>query len=196
MLTKNLNIMKTIANFIIAASMVLTSCSTVVFKEVAPKAGNELTYFPKEIVGKYTDVKSKDTLMIGQTDFQYANKDAFFHLEGNLSDEKTVLKKKNDFYILNVKMEKEPDWLVIPFKYEKDKIYVYYLMIDKDTDDKEELRKYRKEKLEKLRSITRVERIKDTISKNKNYRIDPTDRELDELFKNEMFVKIIEFKKL
>jgi hypothetical protein len=188
--------MKRIINLLIVTSIVLTSCSKVEFKEVTPKKGNELTNFPKELIGKYTDMQNKDTLTINQTDFQYGNKETLFHLTGNLSDKNTVLKKTNDFFILNAKSENAKNWGIIPFKYENDKIFVYYLILDMETKDKEEAEKYRKEKLERLNLITNVKPIKDTTNKIDNYIINPTDKEMDEILSSDFFVKIIEFKRL
>ena len=184
--------MKRIINLLIAASIVLTSCSTVEFKEVIPKKGKELTNFPKELIGKYIDIQNKDTLTINQTDFQYGKKETLFHLTGKLSDNKTILKKTNDYYILNVKTDNDKNWGIIPFKYENGKIYVYYLILDTETKDKKEAEKYKKEKLEKLNLITNVELIKDT----ENYLINPTDKEMDEILNNDFFVNIMKFKKL
>jgi hypothetical protein len=188
--------MKRIINLLIVTSILLTSCSTVEFKEITPKKGNELTNFPKELIGKYTDIQNKDTLTINQTDFQYGKEETLFHLTGNLSNDKTVLKKTNDFYILNIKSEKDKNWGIIPFKYENEKIYVYYLILDTETKDKEEAKRYRTEKLERLNLITNVEPIKDTTNKIENYIINPTDKEMTEILSNDFFVKIIEFKRL
>ncbi|MEA1874252.1 MAG: hypothetical protein U9N51_07490 [Bacteroidota bacterium] len=188
--------MKIIINLLIVTSIVLTSCSTVEFKEIVPKEGNELTKFPKELIGKYIDIQNKDTLIINQTDFNYGEKETLFHLSGNLSDENTVLKKSNDFFILNAKPNNDKNWGIIPFKYKNDKLFVYYLILDTETKDKKEARKYRKEKLERLSLITNVEAIKDTTNQLDNYLINPTDKEMEQILNGSFFVKIIEFEKL
>ena len=189
--------MKRIINSLIVASIVLTSCSTVEFKEVTPKDGNEITKFPKELIGKYTDQQSNDTLIINPADFRYGtNKKTFFYLTRNLSDKNTVLKKINNFYVLNIKSENDTNWGVIPFKYKDEKIEVYYLVLDVETNDKKEAEKYKKDKLERLNLMTKVEPIRDTTNEFESYLINPTDKEMKEILKNDFFVKIIEFKRL
>lgn len=188
--------MKRIINLLIVTSIVLTSCSTVEFKEITPKKGNELKSFPEELIGKYTDMQNKDTLTINKTDFEYGEKETLFHLAGNLSDNKTVLKKTKDFFILNAKTDNAKNWGLIPFKYKNDKIFVYYLILDTETKDKKEAAKYRKVKLERLSLITNVEPIKDTTNQLDNYVINPTDKEMNEILNSDFFVKIIEFKRL
>ena len=188
--------MKKLINLLIVTSVFLTSCSSVVFKEITPKKGKELKKFPKELTGVYTDIQNKDSLVISQDYFRYGNKKTIFHLTGKLRDSSTVLKKMKDYFILNVKFEDENNWNIIPFKYENDKIHVYYLLLDTDAEGNEQDKKYKKEKLEKLNLITPVDPVKDTTNLVETYQINPTDKEMKEILKGDFFVKILEFKRL
>ena len=76
--------MKKLINLLIVTSVFLTSCSSVVFKEITPKKGKELKKFPKELTGVYTDIQNKDSLVISQDYFRYGNKKTIFHLTEKL----------------------------------------------------------------------------------------------------------------
>ena len=196
--------MKRILNLLIVASILLTSCSEVEFKEVTPKKGDELIEFPKELIGKYIDLEYKDTLIINQTHFEYAKGKQFSHVSTKLKKDTVILKKANDLFILNVRSDNNQNWLVFPFKYESDKITFYYLLLDIDIDDKEKKEEYKKLKIKNIGLITEMKIIVDSINSKEyytfynkeNYEINPTDKEFEMIIEKGYFVKVLEFVRL
>ncbi len=188
--------MKRIINLLFVASIVFTSCTTIEFKEVVPKKTCELSKFPKKMRGEFVDKKDNDTLRINQDNFKYGNDNTAFHLVGKLKEENTVLKKFGEYYILNVKSKSNNNWEVIPFKYVDDKINVYYLILDLETENKEKAAEYEKERIKNLGLLTDLKVVSDTSSNNNRYEINPSDSELKKILEEDFFVKIIELERI
>ncbi len=174
----------------------LASCTTVEFKEPVPRQGAALKTFPPEIRGTYLDIDNKDTLVVGKTAFQYGKPGQLFHLKGNLTDGNTVLKKFDDYYILNVREDENGHWNVLAFTYKAGELSVYYLNLDKDTKDGKEAERYKREKLENLGNITEVVTVRNSKGDVKYYLIAPDDRALKRMFKAGLFEKTGTFKKI
>ena len=188
--------MKNLINLWIIGLVILTSCSTVEFEEPLPKDTKPLKSFPKHLLGKYIDSENKDTLIISKQGFDYGGKNNFFSLNGELLVNNTVLKKFGDYYVLSKKGKNDNSWGIIPFKAVDNKIQVYYLLLDIDTKDKVKAAEYKEEKLARLQAITEVKTITDSKNNVENYLINPTNEQLKKMLKEDMFIKIIEFRRI
>ncbi len=188
--------MKNPINLLIAIMIFLSSCSSVEFKEVAPKKGEKITEFPKKMIGKYLDAQSPDTLTITSNYYKIGKQKKMFFSSGKLSQKNTILKKFNNYYLLNLRKEKEHNWSVFPFTFDQDKITIYYFLLDKNTKDKKAAKEFKEKKIKELRLITNVEQVRDTADKVYNYLINPTDKEVEKIFDKGLYKKIFEFNRI
>lgn len=182
--------------FVLIATAILSSCSTVEFKKTVPKKGKELKTFPRELLGTYIDKQNNDTLIINSSSFKYGTNKSPFKLSGKLTNKATVVKKTADYYILSVKPKNEKHWGVIPFKYDNNKIYIYYLILEEDKDSRAEEKKHKEEKIKRLKTITKLNIIRDSDTKSTSYIINPSDKQFNHLLDGDFFVKILEFDRL
>ena len=169
----------------IMISIIITACTTVEFESSVPKNTDLLYEFPENLLGTYLN-KDNDTLQIDRYEFSYGNKKSiFFHINRSLKSEEIELKRFDDNYILNLKEEKS--WNIIPFIYDKDKISIYYIGIEKDME---------KVIVDKIKGITSIREIKNKDGKVDKYIINPTNKELEKMFEEKVFSEILVFEKL
>lgn len=173
---------------IVATCLILfTSCKTINFETPQPKNAASLTEFPVNIQGKYKDKdkKDKDTLVITAKSFTLGKKNSYFPNEAYINSDTVVLKKLNDYYILNLGDRKT--WSVILFK-QKDKTLISYFI---KIDDKNEATQ-----LNLLKQITPFTPVKGEDGNINSYKINPTPEEFQQLIDKGMFTEMTTFKKI
>jgi hypothetical protein len=176
--------MKKTILIISATVLLLSACTSVKFETSQPKGVPELTEFPKEVLGNYTDAE-KDTLIIAKSTYKVGSKKSSFYSTDTLSSGKITLKKYNDYYVLSRKDENA--WEIVTFKSMGDNLTVYYINYNSENE---------KEIIEKLRKIVTVKEVKNTEGKIDYYLINPTKEEFDALMNKQLFSKIVCFKRI
>jgi len=181
--------MKPLQNLILLTSLfAFCSCSNVVYHEIVPKGGKTLSSFPSELQGDWLD-PNNDTLHIFSDNYKYGSgedeKSSFF--EGELS-QNIVLKKYKGYYFLNINEEKKY-WEMIAGQVDGDKLYLLSIEMD-DIDQVQILNSYLHGK--DAKSI----KSNNSLSQDQIFIINPKDRELIKLLKNEticdtsVFIKV------
>ncbi|MCK5823629.1 MAG: hypothetical protein KAG95_06470 [Bacteroidales bacterium] len=164
---------------------ITTSCTTVEFETPQPKKGDELSEFPKNLLGIYID-DSNDTLNILKNSFNYGNeKSTTFHMAETLTPNKIILKKHEDYFVMNIRDSSV--WDVIVFKQNKKNILVYYIDLGKEN---------KKEIINKLKKITTAKEIKNDKGEIEKYIVNPTIKEFKLMIDSKIFSKVNEFKKI
>ncbi len=178
----------------------LASCSNISFENSMPQNTESFNTFPKELIGTYFDGQ-KDTLKIYETCFVYGKLDrSILYMNDTLKKGFVELKHFNNYYMLNKYNAKTKIWQIIPFTFNNGEIEVYSANLDKQ---KEQLRASGDTTanistiIEQIEKITPV-KIIDKPGENeiKDYIINPTNKELEELFEQGYFMKTIIFKKI
>ena len=190
--------MKTKFTLFILSIFVLSSCTNITFETSVPKDVEVIPSFPKELIGTYFDGK-KDTLIITEKTFRYGKAKKSTLIAGSLDKEESELKKLNDFYYLNLRDEGGQYWTVFPLQNTDDGLDAYYILMETlierlDTTKSSEQRE--KEVIESMNKITKVKVIEKPNSDDKEYLINPTNQELEELMLQGFFVKLGGFKRL
>jgi len=190
--------MKTKFTLFILSIFVLSSCTNIMFETSVPKDVEVIPQFPKEVIGQYYDGK-KDTLIITEKTFRYGKSNKSTLIVGSLDKEESELRKLNDFYYLNLRDEGDEYWTVFPLQMTDDGLDAYYIIMETlierlDTTKSSEQRE--KEVIESMNKITKVKVIEKPNSDDKEYLINPTNQELEELMQQGFFVKLGGFKRL
>ena len=86
-----------------------------------------------------------------------------------------------------VNIKEKSYWNIISFSYKNYKIFVYYIVVEKEKE---------KEIIDKIGEITLTEEKLTNSGIVDGYLIDPTEKELQELFDKDIFKEIIVFEKL
>jgi len=162
--------MKILQNISILVSLIFfCSCSNVVYYEVVPNGGKTLSSFPKELMGQYVD-HDEDTLFIYSNSYKYGAIDHESLFEGELGSD-VILKKSKGYYFLNFK-NSDGYWELIAGQLKGKELSL--LTIDTEND-------------EHLKIINSYLNGKDAKSLNKDDKIliNPTDKELFNLLKDE-----------
>jgi hypothetical protein len=134
----------TIKFLIFSCLVFLTSCTNIYFENPQPAGKENLTEFPKKLIGTYVDSEKGDTVVTVLPD------GISLKLNGNdvkipLS-EKTILRNYKSFYFLNLKQEEDSLWTVYIVKPAKKKTLDLYDFSDE------------KAQLEKLAAITEIKK--------------------------------------
>jgi hypothetical protein len=162
--------------FIFLISVLLTSCSSVVFKNQQPKDARNLSSFPLEMQGMYTD-GDKDTLIVRADGFYMQSmSDSKTEREFNLLSDSLVLRKGKKGYFLN--MRDEIHWHVIHTRMDGKNLII--AMVDPE----------KPETNSKLANITSVQVISEENSSKPDYLIDPSVEEFEEMINAELFTKL------
>lgn len=163
----------------------IISCSTVQFESSQPKGAEELSEFPKDLIGEFIS-KDRDTLLININSFQVKESSIFGQGKVNmLNQNELILKKSNDYYVVSTKDSNV--WEVAVIKLKGSKLSVYIIGYDKKNEV---------ELINKLKEITKVIEIRDSEGKIVKYLINPTQEEFQLLFDKKIFSKIMEYKKI
>ena len=176
------------SKYLILALITLISCTRVEFTEVSPQKGKKITEVPVELVGSYINLQFKDTLIITSSAFKYCPAEMSGSEFVNLNDGNIILKKFNNYHLLNIYNAEADTWVVFPFTYTPDKIIVYDFFLDGDEDDPGEAELYRDLKAQQLASITDVLHTRDTIHRVDTYVINPTDKEMKTILASGLYV--------
>ncbi|MBE9469134.1 MAG: hypothetical protein IMY72_12550 [Bacteroidetes bacterium] len=178
--------MKKLFLLIVVILTIITSCTTVEFETPQPKNSVELSEFPKNALGIYLD-DNNDTLTILKKSFKYGNKKStVFHMAETLTPNKIILKKYNNYFVLNLR-DTSSIWNVIMFRKYNKNILVYYINLGEKNKD---------EIINNLKNITATKEMKNEKGEIEKYIINPTEKEFKLLIDNEIFSKVTEFKKL
>ena len=138
----------------------MVSCKPVMFKNSEPKHKEVLLEFPDFLLGKYIETKDKrDTLSITRNSFEYK----LLNEEQILSPNKVELKRFNDYFLINI--EGKGYWNVISFKQIKNRIFVYYIVVEKGKEEGS---------IDEIKEITPVNEILSNTGILDAYLIDPT----------------------
>jgi len=168
--------------FTLLVSFFMVSCKPVIFKNSEPKHKEALLEFPDFLLGKYIETKDKrDTLTIAKNSFEYKLLNEVQILSAN----KLELKQYKDYFLINIKGKGY--WNVISFTYKKNKIFVYFIVVEKGKEE---------ESIDEIKEIIPVNEILSNTGILDAYLIDPTEKELQELFAKAIFREVIVFKKL
>jgi hypothetical protein len=168
------------------------------FETSVPKDVEVISQFPKELIGTYSDGKT-DTLTITEKTFKYGKSKKSFLIAGSLDKEESELRKLNDFYYLNLRDEGDEYWTVFPFQLSDDGLDAYYIIMEtliERLDTTKSTKEREMEVIESMNKITKVKVIEKPDSDDKNYLINPTNQELEELMQQGFFVKLGGFKRL
>ena len=155
-------------------SVLLVSCSNVVYEQPIPENQQQLTEFPDFIIGTWVDHES-DTLIIGAKDFRYGDFDGSSIFSGTLSDE-IILKELNNFYFLNIKSD-GGYWESIAATSDSNYLYLYFVGVDNDLQ------------LNALNNHLKKNTAK-SLKKDGKYIINPEVEELFELLNDSLICKI------
>ncbi|MGQ1948096.1 hypothetical protein ACT3CD_13455 [Geofilum sp. OHC36d9] len=176
---------------LIILGILIVACSEVRFESPQPKNVKEITKFPQKFIGIFSDNENKDTLFISENGFRYGEDIK------RLPDERVVLKKTGDYYILSCKEILLGDdttdlkgWDVLPFKMVDDTLIVFYI----DISDNDETMKTRFETI-------LAKGIKEEIEKRDNddfeyYLINPSKREFKTMLRDGLFNEQVKFTKI
>lgn len=190
--------MKTKFTLFILSIFVLSSCTNIMFETSVPKDVEVISQFPKELIGIYSDGKT-DTLTITKKTFKYGKSKKSTLIAGSLDKEESELRKLNDFYYLNLRDEGDEYWTVFPFQLSDDGLDAYYIVMEtliERLDTTKSSKEREMEVIESMNKITKVKVIEKPNSDEKNYLINPTNQELEELMQQGFFVKLGGFKRL
>lgn len=167
--------------YIIVLVFGLQSCNSILFTNAQPEDAPAIQEFPEKILGTFTN--GEDSLVIDRTSFVYAGGD-IISLSGDLNPEGAVLKKLDDWYLINI--PDDLNWWIYPFQISgKDQITVYY----SDMNDKEKkiIGKFKKDL--KVKEIYQQEKLD-------YYLISPTKKQFRKLLKKGIFSEKMIFKRL
>jgi len=162
--------MKTLQNLIILSSFIIfCSCSNVLYHQAMPEDGKTLSSFPKELIGQFADQEG-DTLFIYPNSYKYGeiNKSTLF--EGQLGDD-LILKKSKGYYFLNFK-NAEGYWEMIAAQLIGKELQLLCI----DTENEEQIKI--------INSHLKGNKAK-SLKKEGKFVINPSDKELFELLKDE-----------
>jgi len=164
-----------------AVLLMLSSCTVVMFEVSQPKDVEELKEFPNNLIGVFLD-KKNDTVRITKNSLIYTEKKA--KVSKSLDSGEIVLKKYNDYYILNLKTENV--WEVIPLKCTDKAIFVSYINLGEKADTT----------INKIREVMKVKEILNKEGKIDYYLVNPTKKEFDVLIKKDIFTIANELKRI
>ena len=192
--------MKKTITVLVIGLMLLASCATIEFQEAMPQGTAELKTFPEDIVGTYVHNDSNDsiTLIFNHKNFKYTDSiNTMFSLEGSLSDKRFVLKKFGDFFMMNIKNEKDDNWTVLPFKLDNGNISVFHMILYSKTDSNDATvdEHYKKDVLKRLSAITDIKTINNS-DKSDVYLINPTDQETKAMLEKGLFTELHKLKRV
>ncbi|NCC72483.1 MAG: hypothetical protein EOM06_03720 [Sphingobacteriia bacterium] len=167
-----------------ALMLLLTACTTVRFRQPQPSDASEMEAFPDKITGIYLN-ENHDTLKISNESFTYGNKKTnLFYFSQKLNSDSAVLKKWENYYVLNLKTENY--WEVFLFKEVKNITRVYYITFEEEDNDF----------IEKLRNILPVEEVRQENGELEYLLIDPSPKQFNALKKYDFFREIESFTRI
>lgn len=158
--------------YILALIFTLQSCSSVTFTSPQPEDTQVLQEFPEKIHGKFTN--SEDTLVVERTSFIYDGGE-MINLSGDITPPDVVLKKMDNWYLLNIKDDGE--WWIYPFQISgKNRITVYYS--DMGDNEKRIIEEFDKDL--KVQKISKEEKVH-------HYLVSPTKAQFKKILKQGLF---------
>jgi len=192
-------IMKCPILILLVGFLILTSCNDFYFKNPQPLHGKELKAIPDELVGTYME-KDADTLKHVNEDPLIITRNSYnlktsepsvqgMKLSGSLENNKVVLKKLDDFYVLSQKIpnpinsSRDSVWEVYVLEYRHNHLTLYNLA----SDGKEP-------KIDSIKQITPVKEQKE--GNDKYYLLNPSNKQFKKLLINNLYSKIGEFNKV
>lgn len=191
--------MKRYLFFCIVALMIFTSCNDFYFKNPQPLHGKELKQIPEELVGTYlekgkdnTDTAIKEPLIITRNSYNLKSSDPSVNdmkISGTLAHGKVVLKRLDDHYVLNQKVEnplnssQDSVWEVYILEYRNDLLTIYNLASEE-----------RQPKIDSVKEITPVKEQKQ--GTEKYYLINPSNKQFKKLLINNLYKEVGQFEKV
>ncbi|UZH55714.1 hypothetical protein JRG66_02175 [Salinimicrobium tongyeongense] len=163
-------------------ALFLPSCTAVKFEDPQPFAAPSLAEFPDKMCGTYVS-NNEDTLFIEPGSFRYA-RGIETGITGDLNTPKTVLKKVNRTYILN--LHDQDTWSVFPLKASKNKIVTHCANI---TSESEQL-------IFDVHKSSPVKEITTEDGKFAYFLLAPTNKEFRQLLRKKLFSEKMVFKRL
>ncbi|MFD2518959.1 hypothetical protein [Salinimicrobium flavum] len=155
------------------AAVLFLSCTAVQFEQPQPTDLAALNEFPENIWGTYIS-EDTDTLIVSRFEFHFLG-DREIEFSHDLNSPESVLKKDGDHFILNLK--NNDNWDVFPFRFEDDKLLVYYSC---PTEEVEDL-------IADYRQTASVKEVPDTYGNIDFYLLDPTPAQFRDLFQKNIF---------
>ena len=160
--------MKKAIPILILFSLTLSSCINIKFEEPQPQGGKNLAIIPKELQGSYL-IDEHDTLFLFANKMETRKKDTTETI--NLS-ENFILRKFQEYYIINQKDKRDSTWAAFFIKKEKNKEATFYIM-SYDLKDSTIV--------DKLQTITPTKIVE--VDGNINLIVKPTTKELEKIIK-------------
>ncbi|MEZ4907265.1 MAG: hypothetical protein R2771_06430 [Saprospiraceae bacterium] len=176
---------------IISIMILLSSCSSVLFKNPQPSNGTSIFEYPKSLQGTYID-EDEDTLFVFPTSTKYGNDSEIFSNNDTLEAGYLELRKFNDYYILNFKDSLY--WDIVLVKPEGGNLKTYYIDLEQLGDENAE--DVEQSAITKVKKYTKILRIENTSDDNHNYIINPSPKELETMIKMGIFIQMGYFKKI
>jgi hypothetical protein len=185
--------------YYITVFILFTSCNDFYFKNPQPLHGKELKQIPEELVGTYLekgkdnkDTTKKEPLIITRNSYNLKSSDPSVNdlkISGTLSHGKVVLKRLDDHYVLNQKVEnplnssQDSVWEVYILEYRNDLLTIYNLASEE-----------RQPKIDSVKAITPVKEHKQ--GAEKYYLINPSNKQFKKLLINNLYKEAGQFEKV
>jgi len=161
--------------------LIISSCSSVYYENPQPAGQENLSEFPKKLIGTYVDVEKGDTIAI-------VSKEGF-SINMNSNDvkiplsEKTILRKYKNYYFLSLKQEADSTWTVYIVKPEKKKTFVLYDFANEEST------------IAQLKAITKVKKQTKSAGETPIPVINPSLEELDKILESGLLIPSLKMKK-
>lgn len=159
----------------------VSSCSSVFYENPQPAGQENLTEFPKKLLGTFVDAEKGDTIA------QVSSDGFSLIINGNdvkipLSD-KTILRKYKAYYFLSLKQEADSMWTVYIVKPEKKKTFVLYDFANEEST------------LSQLKGITKIKSLTKSAGETPVNVINPSLEELDKILDSGLLIPSLKMKK-
>lgn len=173
--------------------LTLSACGVYLFENPQPVDTKALNVIPPELIGTYLEKKDQDSLIVTSKSYRYTGNESVFEetREGTLKPGKVILKKMNDYYIINQKianpLESSSDslWDVYALQYKRKRLSVFSLLYEE---------KNSKQFADSVMKILPVKEQK--VGEDTLYVINPTKKEYKKLLESKLYKKVLEFKKI
>ncbi len=143
-------------------ALLCTACNYLKFEQAQPSGAPALKSFPENWNGSYFD-KENDTVIIDGSIFGFYAEDSKFNYRDTLPSKRSVLKKLNNDFILNIRDEKIGFYDVFLIKPMEDGFQLLTINLENNKDSL----------LQVIKSICKVQTKQDSDSKDTYYLVNP-----------------------
>lgn len=164
--------------------LLLSSCNYLKFEQAQPTNTGALTKFPGNWNGSYLN-KNKDTVVVNGSIISFFSEDGTFNYSDTLPSKRSILKKWNEDYILNIKDVKFGFWDAFLIKTHKDGFSLLSINLANNQDSLVRV----------IKSICKIKTKYDSTSKDQYYMVNPNAVAFKKIVESKLFNDPVSFKK-